>query len=340
MPKLIVISDPFPRTLELIFTKKKLRELKSKYKILTVSKNNPKQFYEKNIHKATFIMGQPNLDKKLLSKAKKLKAIINVESNFMDNMDYDYCFKKGIHVIATSPVFSKPVAELALGMTLSLLRNIHEAHSDFIARKEKYGLESNLKASLLSEKKIGLLGFGDLAKSLYPLLLPFTKDINVYDPWIPQKKIKKLGFNSMSLSQMFKSCEIIYVLAAVTTKNKNLIDKKLLNKMKSNSLFILMSRAAVVNFKDLIKRIKKGDIFVATDVFPEEPVTKNDPIRKAKNILFSAHRAGALESAFFNMGNIVFKDMNLISKNLQPKFCKIAQPKTVKLLTSKPVAIN
>jgi len=158
MSKLIVLSDPFPRTLELIFNKKKIKELKSKYKVLTVPLKNQKKFYEKNIHKATFVMGQPNLDKKILSKAKKLKAIINVESNFMDNMDYDYCFKKGIHVIATSPVFSKPVAELALGMTLSLLRNIHDAHSDFIKGKEKYGLESNLKASLLSEKKIGLLG--------------------------------------------------------------------------------------------------------------------------------------------------------------------------------------
>jgi phosphoglycerate dehydrogenase-like enzyme len=340
MPKLIVISDPYPRTLDLIFTKKKLKELKSKYKMIIAPKDNKKKFYEDNIHKATFIMGQPNLDKKLLSKAKKLKAIINVESNFMDNMDYDYCFRNDIHVLATSPVFSKPVAEIALGMTLSLLRNIHNAHSDFIKGQEKYGLESNLQTSLLSEKKVGLLGFGDLAKSLYPLLLPFTKDINVYDPWIPQKKIKQLGFNSMSLNEMFKKCEIIYVLAAVTTKNKNLIDKKLLNKMKSNSLFILMSRAAVVNFKDLIKRLKKGDIFAATDVFPEEPVSKKDPIRKVKNILFSAHRAGALESAFFNMGNIVLKDMNLIAKNLQPKFCKAAQPKTVGLLASKPVAIN
>jgi len=340
MTKPIVISDPYPRTLDLIFTKKKLKELKSKYKIINAPQKNKKKFYEENIQNALFIMGQPNLDKKLLSKAKKLKAIINVESNFMKNMDYEYCFKKGIHVIATSPVFSKPVAEIALGMTLSLLRNIHIAHSDFVNGKEKYGLESNLKASLLSEKKIGLLGFGDLAKSLYPLLLPFTKDINVYDPWVPKTKIKKLGFKSISLNQMFKNCEVIYVLAAVTTKNKNLIDKKLLNKMKSNSLFILMSRAAVVNFNDLIKRVKKGDIFVATDVFPKEPVTKNNPIRKVKNILFSAHRAGALETAFYNMGNIVLKDMSLISKNLQPKFCKKAESKTVGLLASKPVAIN
>jgi len=340
MTKPIVISDPYPRTLDLIFTKKKLKELKSKYKIINAPQKNKKKFYEENIQNALFIMGQPNLDKKLLSKAKKLKAIINVESNFMKNMDYEYCFKKGIHVIATSPVFSKPVAEIALGMTLSLLRNIHIAHSDFVNGKEKYGLESNLNASLLSEKKIGLLGFGDLAKSLYPLLLPFTKDINVYDPWVPKTKIKKLGFKYISLNQMFKKCEVIYVLAAVTTKNKNLIDKKLLNKMKSNSLFILMSRAAVVNFNDLIKRVKKGDIFVAIDVFPKEPVAKNNPIRKVKNILFSAHRAGALETAFYNMGNIVLKDMSLISKNLQPKFCKKAESKTVGLLASKPVAIN
>ena len=340
MGKLIVIVDPFPRTLELIFSKDKFKILKSKYELVYAPKNQKKFFYEKNIQKASFIIGQPDLPKNLLIKAKKLKAIINVESNFINNMDYQYCFKKGIHVIATSPVFSKPVAEIALGMTLSLLRNIHIAHSDFLNGKEKYGLESNLKASLLSEKKIGLLGFGDLAKSLYPLLLPFTKDINVYDPWVPKTKIKKLGFKSISLNQMFKNCEVIYVLAAVTTKNKNLIDKKLLNKMKSNSLFILMSRAAVVNFNDLIKRVKKGDIFVATDVFPKEPVAKNNSIRKVKNILFSAHRAGALETAFYNMGNIVLKDMSLISKNLQPKFCKKAEPKTVGLLASKPVAIN
>ena len=285
-------------------------------------------------------MGQPDLDKNLLSKASKLKCIINVESNFMDNIDYDYCFKKKIDVIATSPVFSKPVAEIALGMTLSILRNIHNAHFDFVKGKEKYGLKSNLNASILTNKKIGLLGFGDLAKALYPLLLPFTKNINVYDPWVPNKIIKKAGFKSINLNKMFSDCEIIYVLATVTTKNKNLISKKLLNKMKPKSVFVLMSRAAIVNFVDLKKRIKKGDIYVATDVFPEEPVKKNDPIRKLKNILFSAHRAGALEQAFFDMGEIVLKDMSLILKKIPPKFCKRAERKTVKLLASKPVAIN
>ena len=340
MKKHIVISDPFPRTLDLIFSKKKLKELKSKYKLITAPKLNKKDFYEKNIHKATFIMGQPDLDKNLLSRASKLKCIINVESNFMDNIDYEYCFKKKIDVIATSPVFAKPVAEIALGMTLSVLRNIHNAHFDFVKGKEKYGLESNLSASLLTNKKIGLLGFGDLAKALCPLLLPFTKNINVFDPWVPNKIIKKAGFKSINLNKMFSDCEIIYVLATITTKNKNLIDKKLLNRMRPKSVFVLMSRAAIVNFEDLKKRIKKGDIYVATDVFPEEPVKKNDPIRKEKNILFSAHRAGALTEVFYEMGEIVFEDLLLLSKGLPPRLCRKAELETVKSLRSKPVDIN
>ena len=237
-------------------------------------------------------------------------------------------------------MFAKPVAEIALGMTLSILRNIHNAHFDFVKGKEKYGLESNLSASLLTNKKIGLLGFGDLAKSLYPLLMPFTKNINIYDPWVPNKIIKKAGFKPINLNKMFSDCEIIYILATITTKNKNLIDKKLLNRMKPKSVFVLMSRAAIVNFEDLKKRIKMGDIYVATDEFPEEPVKKNDPIRKLKNVLFSAHRAGALEQAFFDMGEIVLKDMSLILKKRAPKFCKRARSKTVNFLASKPVAIN
>ena len=94
MSKPIVISAPFPTTLDLIFTKKKIIELKTKYKVLVAPNKKKRQFYENYIDKATFIMGQPDLDKKILSKAKKLKAVINVESNFMNNVDYDYCSKK------------------------------------------------------------------------------------------------------------------------------------------------------------------------------------------------------------------------------------------------------
>ena len=78
MKKPIIISDPFPRTLKLIFYNKTLKKLKKKYLLICPSNKNKKKFYENNIHKATFIMGQPNLPVSTLKRAKKLKAIFNV----------------------------------------------------------------------------------------------------------------------------------------------------------------------------------------------------------------------------------------------------------------------
>ena len=335
-----ILIDPFPRKMELIFTKAKLQLLKKNFKLINAPKKNKSKFYEKYINHADFIIGQPNLETSTLKKAKKLKAIFNVESNFMDNMDYDYCFKNNIYVLSTAPVFAQTVAEIAMGFTLSLKRDIHQSHLDFINGKEKYGLEGNLNSSLLKNNKIGFVGFGDLGKSLKPLLEPYNCNFQVFDPWLPDKLLIDQGCGPSNLKKIFKDCDVIYVLATITTKNTNMIDKKLLDTMKKNACLLILSRASVIKFNDLIKVVKKGKIKVATDVFPDEPVKKNDPIRKQKNILFSAHRAGALDSVFYEMGEIVYGDLELISKGLPPKLCRKAEIETVKKLRSKPVIVN
>ena len=335
-----IIVDPFPREMGLIFKPNKIKLLKKNFKIINAPSKNKLKFYKQHISTADFIIGQPDLPKSILTLASKLKAIFNVESNFMDNMDYDYCFKNNIYVLSTAPVFAQSVAEIAVGLTISLKRDIHKAHLDFFQKKEKYGLESNLRSSLLLDNKIGFIGFGDLAKSLKPMLMPYTSNFKVYDPWLPNKLIEANGCKSASLKEIFKDCDVVYVLATITTKNKSMIDKKLLKLMKKDTCLLILSRASVINFQDLNEILNKDKIKVATDVFPQEPVPKNDPIRKQKNILFSAHRAGALESVFFEMGDIVYEDLLLMTKGLPPRLCRRAELETVKNLRSKPVDIN
>ncbi len=338
--KPIILLDPYPRTMDLLFSKENLNYLKKNFKLITAPNKNKKYFYEKNLPNADYIFGQPNLPSFLISKTTKLKAIFNVESNFMDNMDYDYCFRKGIHVLATSPVFSQPVAEMAMGLTLSIARSIHIAHSDFILKKEKYGGEISQNNFLIKNKTFGLIGFGDLAKSLTPILKAFSNNIIAYDPWIPDKEIEKMDVKPTSLNLLLKNADIIYVLASITSSNDSMINSSKFKLIKDGSVFVLMSRAAIINFDDFFNFLKNRNVFAAIDVFPQEPFPKNHKLRKLKNVIFSPHRAGALDSAFKEMGELVIQDLKLISKGLPPKLCKKAERETVKYLRSKPVDIN
>ena len=83
-----------------------------------------------------------------------------------------------------------------------------------------------------------------------------------------------------------------------------------------------------------------GRLRIATDVFPEEPVPPDDPIRTVPGILFSAHRAGALTSALTDIGALVLEDLGLIARGLPPVSCRRAERETVMRLQSKPVEMS
>src|SRR3712207_3040377 len=101
-----------------------------------------------------------------LQRAPRLRAIVNVEGNFLPNVDYAAALDRGIHVLNASPAFALPVAELALGIAIDLARGISAADRAMRAGTETYGLESNVDALLLAGSPVGIVGFGDLGREL------------------------------------------------------------------------------------------------------------------------------------------------------------------------------
>ena len=99
-------------------------------------------------------------------RAPNLSAIINVEGNFLPNVDYVAALDRGIHVLNASPAFALPVAEAALGMAIDLARGISAADCAMRAGTETYGLEGNAEAFLLAGSPVGIVGFGDLGRAL------------------------------------------------------------------------------------------------------------------------------------------------------------------------------
>jgi phosphoglycerate dehydrogenase-like enzyme len=332
-----IIFDPEPRAAEDIFTPADQAAFQSRYDVVTWQGEDREDFYRRHLPDADVVISQQPMEQDRLDRARRLRAIVNVETNFLPNVDYMTCFERGIHVIAPSSVFAAPVAEIGLGMALSLARGIHTAHGDFVAGRELYGLDGNHEAELLAGANVGFVGFGDLGRAVHKLLAGFQPVIRAFDPWLPDGVLERLGVTPASLDEVLSTSRFVFVVATITTENAHLLDAAKLGLMQKGAKLMLLSRAAVADFDALKHFAGTGHIHVATDVFPEEPVAADDPIRKVPNILFSAHRAGALTSALRNIGKLVLEDLGQIERGLPPVACKRAERETVMRLRSKPI---
>jgi phosphoglycerate dehydrogenase-like enzyme len=332
-----VLYDPDPRSTGDIFSPEDLAAFRSRYQVTEWRSGDRDDFYRRQLPETDILISQQPMGANRLALAPGLRAIFNVETNFLPNVDYDECFRRGIHVLAPGAVFAAPVAEMALGMALSLARNIHGEHAAFLRGEEKWLFDGNRESELLAGSTVGIIGFGDLGRSLHRLLAPFGCRVQVYDPWLPPGHLRRLGVEPVDFDRLMSGNRFVFVMATITTANAGMIDARALGLMQRGAMLLLMSRAAAADFPALTEAAASGRIRVATDVFPVEPLPPDDPIRRVPNMLFSPHRAGALTFALREIGTRVLEDMDLIARGLPPVACRRAERETVAMMRSKPV---
>lgn len=334
----LILFDPFPRSIAQIFDDETKAKLESLGEVIwhDGSPATDAQI-DKYLPEATVLIGQSALPKERLDRAPKLKAVFNVESNFMPNVDYLECHRRGIYVLGTGPVFSKPVAEMALGMALSSARRIHEADAAIRSGKETlYGEGDNHDSILLSGRPLGVVGCGNVGRALLPLIRPFAGEILVHDPWIHPSVLKELGVTPTSLEDCFKRSAVVFLLAATSTENSGKIGAKHFAIMPEGGIVVLVSRAGIVNFEEMLDAAQAGHIRAAIDVWPDEPIPANHRARKTPNTLLQAHRAGNIPEIWPWMGQYVADDLEQVLKGLPPQRCQRAQWETVSRVRSKP----
>ena len=128
----------------------------------------PAERFEPLLAEMELLIGQSDMPKSRLDRAPKLRAIVNVETNFLQNVDYETCFARGIHVLAPGSAFARPVAEMTLGLAIDLARGVTAADRAMRAGREKWLLEGAAGCFSLYGASVGLVGFGDLARAFIP----------------------------------------------------------------------------------------------------------------------------------------------------------------------------
>src|SRR6266536_4215556 len=248
-----IFLAPEPRAMSDIFDENDLVRLRALGDVF-VHEDGPVTdalFVEKAAN-ADIIIGQFDLPESRLRRALSLKAVFNVESNFLPNVDYGYCFRNRIRVLNVSPVFAEPVAEAALGMAIDLARGISRSDRHFRQGTEEYGLAANREAFSLFRQDLGLIGLGDLGRAILPLLRPFNCTVRAYDPWLSGEYIRTLGCEVASLDEVLQRSRLIFIVAAVTSDNQGFLGAKQFASMQRGTAIVLVSRAAVVDFEAML----------------------------------------------------------------------------------------
>ena len=336
--KIRLFIAPAPRTVADIFSPADLDRLRALGEVF-IHEDGPvsDEIFEQHAVDAHIMVGQFDMPAERLTRAANLRAIVNVEGNFLPNVDYAQCFRQGIRVLNVSPVFAEPVAEAALGMAIDLARGISQADRRFRSGTEQYGLDANQDAFSLYDAPVGFIGMGDLGRAILPLVAPFRGVVRAFDPWLPPAYIESLGCEPASLDTVLRESQVVFVVAGVTSENQGFLTREEFALMRKGAAFILVSRAGVVDFDAMLDAAAAGHIRVATDVFPEEPLAPGHRARSVDNMLLSPHQAGALGAVLRDIGRSALADIELIARGFPPMMCKVAQPETVGLMRSKPV---
>jgi phosphoglycerate dehydrogenase-like enzyme len=341
MEKPLILVDPLPRTLDLICdpeTRARLEGLGQL--VISEDRQMPDEMVEGHLPRVSLIIGQTAMPRERLDRALKLRAIFNVETNFLPNIDYRRCQERGIYVLTPSAAFAQAVAESSLAMAIDLVRGITAGDRAFRAGTEKYGLAGNQRSFLFTGAPVGIIGFGDLGRTVRRLIAPFGNPVTVYDPWLPVELIRAHDCMPAGLDDLLKASRIVFVFASVTNENQGFIGRREFDLLQTGSVFLLMSRAAVVDFDAFLRQVESGRILGATDVFPEEPVAAEDPVRSVDGLLLSAHRTGGMPEALRQIGCMTVADAELILRGLPPQLCRRADPAVTSRLRSKPVSVT
>ncbi|HUV07312.1 MAG TPA: hydroxyacid dehydrogenase [Spirochaetia bacterium] len=334
----LILMDPHPRRIDLIFSEEEKRRLGALGKVLWFDGERAAEDYiDRHIGEACALIGQTAMPKERLDRASNLRAIFNVEGNFLPNIDYEECHRRNIYVMAAAPAFTQAVAEMALGFALAAARGIVQADADARRGAELYGGASNLDNFLLGGKTVGIVGFGNVGQGIGRLLEPFKCTTLVHDPWLHEHYLERFAVKPVGLEELFSRSRVVFIVSAATTENQKGIGAEMFGRMQEGSVVVLVGRSEVVNFDDMLDAAGSGHIRAAIDVFPQEPLPPDHRARKTPNTILSAHRAGGLPETYREMGRMVVDDLELILRDLPPQRMQRALLETVARYRSKPI---
>ena len=244
---------------------------------------------------AIVIRSATKVRKVAIDAADKLKLIVRGGVG-IDNIDHEYARSKGVTVSKTPTASSQSVAELALAHMLSLYRFLPQAN---ITMRNGEWNKKQYKGKEVAGKVLGIIGFGNIGKSLAKKALALDMTVLAYDPYV---KETDMDVEIVDLDTMLKRSDIISLHIPHTEGTHYIINADAIAKMKDGVMIINCARGGVVDEEALLDALNSGKVaFAGIDSFEEEP-TKNSELVSHKNVSVTPHIGASTKEAQDRVG--------------------------------------
>ena len=262
----------------------------------------------------------PTITKEMITEGNKTKYIGQINANAKQVV---ICDELDVPMSEVRHAWSLAVAEMALGLTLSGLRKISDYHSAMRAGTETWDKLPNGLDPLerrLTGSTVGIVGLGRIGQIYRDFLKPFNAKVLAYDPFLPKEIADKLNVELVDLETLVSQADVTVLCAANVEGSKNLINEKLVNSFKKDSVLVNIGRSMLIDMPALEKRLEKKELIAMLDVFDKEPLEKNSSLRTLENAYLTPHRAGGLIESILDSLNWLLDDMDAALEGKTPKF--------------------
>jgi len=243
---------------------------------------------------ALIVRGRTKVTRELMERAVNLKVIGRAGSG-LDNIDVKAAEEMGITVINTPEAVADSVAELTIGLMLSLVRMIPYADRSM---KEGKWLKRKLKGRLLKGKTLGLIGLGNVGLRVARIAKAMGMKILVTKRTPPPREIlRELDAEFLTLPELLKRSDIVTLHVPLTDETYKMIGVEELRLMKPGALLINTSRGAILDHEALMDALESGRLGgAALDVYESEPPC-DVRLMKLRNVVCTPHIGAQTEEA-------------------------------------------
>jgi D-3-phosphoglycerate dehydrogenase len=242
---------------------------------------------------ALVVRSAVQVDAALLESAPKLRVIGRAGVG-VDNIDTPAATHRGIVVMNTPGANAVAVAELTLGLMISMARSVPRANATMHAGKWE---KKSLQGSELRGKTLGIVGLGRVGLEVARRAASFGMDILGYDPFVAPVIARENNVTLVPIDQIFKQSDYLTLHVGLTTQTEGLINATSIKIMKKGIRIINCARGELIVEQALADAIQSGKVAgAALDVFHQEPL-KDSPFFNLDNVILSPHIAGSTDEA-------------------------------------------